>query len=65
MVRNRQYFVTTFGNTASEKHTVIVTLEVLCDRPGENEIIVGEVATFKIAPGATAVEPEPPLLKFK
>ena len=44
--------------------TVTVTLHVLYDGFGENELNVGEDATLKIAPGATAVAPAPPLLKF-
>jgi|LauGreDrversion4_2_1035121.scaffolds.fasta_scaffold2765782_1 hypothetical protein len=47
------------------KLTVTVTLQVLYKGLGENEVIVGEDATLKIKPGATAVALEPPLLKFK
>jgi hypothetical protein len=49
----------------TERLTVTVTLEVLYDGIGENEVIDGEAAMFKIAPGATAVEPAPPLLNFR
>jgi hypothetical protein len=44
---------------------VAVTLHVLYEGFGENEVNVGEEATLKIKPGATAVALEPPLLKFK
>ena len=47
------------------KRTVAVTLHVLYEGFGENEVSVGEEATLKIKPGATAVALEPPLLKFK
>ena len=42
-----------------------VTLHGLYEGFGENEVNVGEEATLKIKPGATAVALEPPLLKFK
>jgi hypothetical protein len=48
-----------------QKLTVTVTLQLLWDGLGEIKFIVGDDATLKIAPGATAVAPEPPMLKFK